>query len=260
MKIRRTFFSLIKSDKKGQRALSLTIMLKNRLTNSRLEKYSVNKLVGILGVSYKTINKYLPIMLDFDFIHFEGTVGNKVLVVNKLASKHTGRNVDISAFNSDSFNNTCRSLQSFIMMKIQAGKDYVKQLLQIYQNPPKGCDYKALKRKVRKLVMNGVLNSLHQEYKEYGLSFGKIAREVGCCVRTAQRIVGYAMGKGWVTKQHNYEWFYSKDVDYRYVEGYTFTTKDYLYVIHANIYTLSPSISIAFGLPSSSQSPDAVGW
>lgn len=261
MIIRRSFLSLVKGDQKGQKALSMAVMLKKRLSKSRMEHYSINKLSVILKVSPKTVNKYLPIMCNLNFVHIEGSEQNKVLIVNKLASKKKGRDISLDEFKNDSWKSIYNSLRAFIAMKIQAGKDYMKQLLQMYQSPPRGCNYKALRRKVRKLVKNGVLNDPREGYKEYGISLKRFASEVGCCTRTVQRVIFYAITNGWMTKQRHFEQVYSKNVNYRYVEGYTFTTKDNLYIIHANTYTLSPSISIAFGSDLlSSPSPNAVGW
>ena len=201
MKLRRTHISQVRGNAWEQKALALAIWLKKILHNSRLEHYSLGRLSSVSGVSYRALKTYMAIMHVNDYVHYEGTEKNKVLVIDKIASKRSSRNIDISEFDFSSFKDVYNSLRSFIMARIQARKDYVRQLLQIHQNPGRDVNFRAVRRKVRNLVQCGVLKGMHDEYKEYGLSLRKIAEEVGCCVKTAEKVVKYALDRKWVSKK-----------------------------------------------------------
>ena len=101
---------------------------------------------------------------------------------------------------------------------------------------------------MKRLVRQGVLRSIYGAYKELGVSLKRIAKEIGNCVRTAQNTMRYAISKGWTTKQHHCEQVYAPSVYYKYIHGYTFSTKNNLYRILANTYTLSGGIAADLGM------------
>ena len=249
MKLRRTWLNQSKGDMWEQKALALTIWIKHILHNSRLEKYSLGRLSAISGVSYRALKTYVSIMHINGYIHFEGTEKNRVLVIGKIASKRSCKNIDISNFKFDSFKEIYRSLRLLIMARLQAKKDYIKHLLLFRHDPKKGTDYKVIWRKVRNLVKCGVLKSTNDVYKEWGLSLRRIAEEIGCCVRTAERVVKFGENRNWFTKKHHFEQIYAPKTGFYVPDGYTFATKNNIYRVHPNTYTLSPSLSSALVLP-----------
>ena len=184
-------------------------------------------------------------MQELGFIHFEGTQGNRVLIVNSIASHTTNRNICIEEMDITSFFSVYRSLQSFIFMRIQHNKNFLQHLLQSRHSPKTPNEFKKAKKKVKNLVAQGKLKSVNTKFKEYGISLERIAKEIGCCIRTAQKVLKYASGKGWIEKQHHYEWFDAPYVNFMPVEGYTFSTKHKLCIVHPNTYQLSASVSLA---------------
>lgn len=243
--MRRKFLVMAKCDKTVQKCLALTIILKSKLKTSRIPQYSLNKLCQITGISHKTAEKYEKEMQKNGFIHFEGTSDNRVLVVNSIASHTTNRNITIEAMDFSNFFSAYRSLQSFLFMRVQHNKDFLRQLLQARHNPESPKEFRKAKRQVKDLVAQGKLKSVDAHYKERGLSLKRIAKEIGCCIRTAERVVEYALGKQWVEKQSNFEWIYAPHVSYRQIDGFTFSTKHKLCIVHPNTYSLSASISLA---------------
>ena len=246
MLIKKTFISMVVGDLIEQKTLALAIYLKYKLTDSRFKHYTLNKLANATGLDYKTLRKYMALLISHEYAHIEGMDKKQIFVVNSLAAKKQNCNVDIGIFDCTSLKTTIKSLRAFIVMHLQAKKDEIKQILQARNDPKRSDDYREVRKKVRKLVREGVLQSPIQEYKEYGLSYKRIAKELGCSIVTAVKIVKCALEKGWATKQRNFEQIYDKGVNGVPVEGYTFTTKDYLYIIHPNTYTLSPSVSASF--------------
>lgn len=245
MKVRRAWINRATGSQRQQKALSAAIWLKHILPTSRLEHFSIGKLSRLSGISYRALKERLDIMLKNGYIHFEGTERNTVLVINKMTSKRHNRNVSIDSFDLTSYKTTYQSLRDLIAAKVQATKDNIRHLLQIFHNPSKSTNYRAVRRKVRHLVQCGVLKSMHDEYKEWGISLKRFAEKLGCCVRTAQKVVNDTVNRGWMTKTHNFEQVFAPCTFFIPVEGYTFTTKHNLYIVHANTYALSPTLSSA---------------
>lgn len=245
MNLRRKYISIVKNNRAFQKCLAITILLKSRLKSSRIHYYTTNKLCKIAGISHKTAERYEKLLEEYGLIHFEGNMYNRVLIVNSITSHTANRNICIDEMDVTSFFSVYRSVQSFIFMYIQHNKDFIRYLLQARHNPENPKEFRTAKRKVKDLVEQGKLCSTDVHYKEHGLSLSKIAENVGCCVRTVQRVVKYAAEKSWVEVQHNHEWFYAPHVSGREIEGFTFSTKHKLCIVHPNTYTLSSSISQA---------------
>lgn len=248
MKLRRRHIIEARADKTFQKCLAIVILLKKRCKTSRIHKYSLNKISKAAGISHRTAEKYEKWLLEYGLAHFEGNKKNKVLVINSISSHTTNRNIQIEEIDCSSFFLAYRSLQSFIFMRLQHNKDFMKHLLQARHDPESPEQYRKAKRKVKNLVKQGKLDSVDVEYREFGLSLKRIAKEVGCCIRTVQKVVDFAIEYGWVTKQHNYEWFYAPNVNRMEIDGYTFSTKNALCIVYPNTYTLDPSISKAFAV------------
>ncbi len=133
-------------------------------------------------------------------------------------------------------------------MKIQYNKDFIRHLLQARHNPDTPECFRKARRQVRNLVKNGVLDSMDAQYKEYGLSLKRIAEGVGCCVRTAQRIIDFAEFNQWVERERHFEWYPAPGVNHRQIDGFTFSTKDALCIVRPNTYVLSELISNSFSV------------
>lgn len=240
MKVRRRILNEIKGKPMQQKALAFAIYLKfNVGRDSIVKDFSINKIRKITGLSATTINKYLPILLQNGWAFICGST-KKHLVINRLSSSTNNRNVCIDRFCFNSFKDVYNSIRSFLAILIQARKDFIKRTIQIATNPKVGENCKAARKTVKRLVREGIIRDV--EYKEYGLSYKRIAKELGNCARTAFRVMQYAIKKKLVGKHNNVEQIYAPKVFYRNIIGYTFATKNNLYCVHANTYTISHGI------------------
>lgn len=246
MYLRRKFIYKAKADRILQKCLALALLLKNKLTGSRLPHYTLNRLSRVAGISYKTAQKYEQKLIEYGFIHFEGPQGKRTMVVNKISSHNSYRNLRVERMNFSSFFSAYRSLQAFIFMNIQHHKDLIRHLLQSRKNPDSFKELKEVRKKMRNFVKEGKLKNMSTEYKEWGISLKRISEDIGCCIRTVQRVVGYAINQKWVKKQNNFEWFYAPHIHYMQIDGFTFSTRHKLCIAHANSYTLSPELSASF--------------
>lgn len=236
----------VRGDKDGQKALALAIYLKHLLKGSMLPEMTLNKVIQLTGLDYRTVKRYLPLMEERAYIHFEGKGRRKTMVVNRLTSHRSGKNVDISSFDFSSYRNVLKSLQSFILMRIQAAKDWMKALLDSFRNPSSTENLKSVARKVRGYVQSGVLDNPYDGYKEYGLSLKRIAHELGCSVKSAEEVIDYAISHSWMAREHHCIQVCAPGINGYVPEGYTFSTTNNAYIVQANTYVLSPVIAEAF--------------
>lgn len=229
-----------------QKALAFAILLKHCLgRSSMMRDYSINKIHLLTKVSPTTINKYLPMLIENGWVGFCGKDGQH-LVVKRLCSQTRGRNITIDKFGFESFSDVYRSVRAFVALLIQVRKEYVRRTIQIVANPQKGDNFYAARKLLKRLVKQNILSDIYAKYKEYGLSLKTIAKETGNCVRTAQRIMSYVVEHGWANRQHHYEQVFAPRVNFRHVCGYTFATRNNLYIVRANTYDMTRSVIADF--------------
>ena len=246
MTIKRDLLKDVRGNADEQKALAAAIYWKHLLENSRMPEFTIRKMEKLARMNFRTIKKYLPLMQERGYVHFEGKMHRKTLVVNRLSSHRQQRNVDVSELDFSSFPTVLMGLRGFMLMGVQAAKDYVKWLLEHRHNPSPTEDFKSLDKKVRAYVRSGTINNPYAGYREYGISLKKMAGIVGCSVTQVQEIVDYTISRSWMVKHHNDRQFYMPHVNYYELEDFTFTTLNNAYKVLANTYTLSPTIHTAF--------------
>lgn len=240
MYIRRKIMNECKGNPRLQKAVAIVLYMKQTLSRDGMIKdFSYNKIYELIGIAPTTLRKYLPIMEQHGFVCFQG----QNLVLKSLHSKHKDRNICVDKINFNSFKDTFKSLRSFLALIVQAHKDFLKRTLQIVANPKNNKEFQAARKLVGRLVKQGILSDRHQKYKEFGLCYKRIAKEIGSCVKTAQNIMRYAVDNGWCTKQHNQEQIFAPKVNKRKIDGYTFSTKNNLYIVYANTYSIDSSVA-----------------
>ena len=219
------------------------LVLKSKLgKTSSLCHASQNKLASICSVSPSTIKRYMPIWERLGLTEWRGKEKD-VFVVNTLCSRTSHRNVDISRLDMRSFWKVYNSLRSFMFLITLSCKDLVKRMIRTATDSD---DLSELK-KARKFCNRYAKREEGEdyEYREHGISLRKIGQKLGFCKRTAESIVNFATKRGWCRKFHNVEWTFMPGVNRMYVEGFTFTTKNYGFIVKANTYSLNRNIRMA---------------
>lgn len=228
-----------------QKAVAIAICIKKHLDrSSMMRNYTINKLHTLTKISATTLNKYMPMLIENNLVRFEGK-NNQHLVVSKLASNTNNRNICIDKFVFDSFQSIYYSLRSFLALIIQSHKDFIKRTIQIATKPQRGDDCLAARKLVKRLVKQGILNGKYERFKDFGLGLKRIAKETGNCIRTAQRVMKFAIENNWCVKHKNVLQFWAKNVFYRDIQGFTFSTKNNIYKVCANSYVLNNDIASA---------------
>lgn len=248
MYLRRKLLTDIKGKPMLQKALSFCLYLKHCVGHSSMVlNCSINKLHTITKVSATTIKKLMPIIEAQGWVSYHDK-NKRHLCISNLSSKHKERNICVDKFSFRAYKLTYKSLRAFLALMIQVQKDYIKRLLLTKANPRNGKEYRAAKKKVKRLVKRGILDSMYQTYKECGISYKRFAEQIGCCVRTAIGVIGYAIRKKWAKKEKHSQQFYAPLVCKHKIEDFTFSMKNNLYIVSANTYTLSPSIKRSLGV------------
>lgn len=236
MQVRRKIINEVKGTPMLQKALAITLLLKYKAgRNSIIKDYSINKLNKLTHISPTTLNKYLPIMERMGWICYVGKK-KQHLVIRKIASHSKVRNINVDKFCFDTFKDIYNSIRTLLFSLIQARKDFIRRTIQIVANPTKWDNYKAARKNMKRLVRNGIVDSIYSKYKEFGLSYKRIAKEIGNCARTAFNVVKYAIAKGFVDRHKHQAFIPAKGICYRHVDGYTFSTRNNIYRIYANTY------------------------
>ena len=129
MKIRKQLLFWAMGNKTNIKAVSLLIVLKKQLgKTSSLCNASQNKIASLCGVSPNTIKSYMPVWIRLGLVEWRGK-NNDVFVVNKLCSKTSHRNVDISRIDMSSFWKVYNGFKSFLFLIILSCKDLVKRMI-----------------------------------------------------------------------------------------------------------------------------------
>lgn len=244
--IRRKIIAEIAGSPQKQKAVAFAILLKEKTNNSsairNFSLYKIQRLTqdihGKNGMAYKTIRKYLSVLEKMGLAE---QCGND-LIIRRMSSDAKHRNFNISCFKIDRNKNVYNQIRELIFLVIQAQKDFFKSLLRLRKDPQKGTDFKKVRRLCKKCC-----NNPNADYEEYGLSYNRIAYRIGCCSRTAIKIVKDAIRRKWCTKENHCEVVRMDGVHFREIPGYAFTTQNYGFILRPNTYTLSRAWSCALG-------------
>lgn len=236
MKLRRSTLNETKGNQNQQKALAFALYIKFRVgRNATIKNYTANKLKRLTNLSSTSIKKYIPIIIELGYAKMER--GN--LILKKLSSDTNDRNICLDNINHNSFKDVYNSIRSYLALLIQHRKNFIKRTIQTATNPHNTKELKAARKTLKRLAKNGIIDNVNGQFIENGISYARIAREIGCCNRTAFSVMAYAIMNNYTRKVRNCEQIQSMGVGYRKVEGATFTTKNNIYFMHANIYALT---------------------
>lgn len=214
------------------KAMAVLLLVRKR-HGSTIAHFTYNKLHDITGMHPDTLKKRIKTLADYNLVSIEG----ETITFRSITSRHNKRNSRLSKVDYTNVKTVLRSLQAILVVNIQLHKEYIKRVIR----QANGHDLKKVKAARRTLRRYGYTT----HYEEYGLGYKKIAKELGCCKQTAESIVGFAVGRKMMKKTKNVISHYMKGVWYQYVEGYTYTTRNYAVKVLGNIYSVADAFSAA---------------
>lgn len=215
--------------KKLLKAIAMLLLIRKRTNcKNRFSKFKYNHLVEITGMHPNTIKERMHTLVEYGIAIFNG----ETLVLRSITSKHVNRNIKLGKFNYGNVKSVEISLRSLLIVIIQNRKNFCKRAI---RNAHNGRNAKRIKsaRKVSRKYGFG------NEYVEKGLSYKTIARKLGVCVKTAVETVKFGVKMRFFKKEKHCISYFMPFVNYRDVYGYTFTTKNYGYIIQPNTYEVS---------------------
>ena len=214
-----------------QRAIAFALTLKEKTKDSSvIRNYKPYKIHKMTGMAYKTIEKYLGVLVKMGLAELR----NGDLYIKKMSSSSKHRNIDISKFKVDKTKNVYNQIRDLLFLVIQSHKDFIKSLLRLRHDPPYGTDFNKVRRVCKKCCRDE-----NDEFKDYGISYRRIAEKIGCCIKTCVKIVKDAVKRKWCSKKNYCRVDLLPGVYYREIPGYTFTTQNYGFVLRSNTYKLS---------------------
>lgn len=213
------------------KAIAMSLLVRKRTNTNIVKNFTYNKLAVITGMHPNTIKKRLQTLKDYGLVSLSG----KNLVFRSLVSRHKQRNVRLAKIAYGKIKDIERSLQAILVAIMQIRKDFAKRTILTAHN---GRNPKQVKR-AQKLSRR---YKWGHDYVERGLGYKKIAKTLNCCKATATKIVNFAIGRSILKKETHYDYTFLPGVNYRFLEGYTFTTKNYGFIVGANTYEVAPCL------------------
>lgn len=232
---------MIPDEKQFVKAFALAIFIKHKFVSSTVTNFTIDKLHKCTGLHATTIKKRLKVLLNLGFVEFSNGGNRKHLTIKSMSSHNKSRNVDLSCIVFDSIKDIEKSLLALVIVEIQKRKDYAKQIINSAKNPKTLKECKSAKRKCR-------LFGYGREYIENGISYKRIAKELGVCVQKALKIVRYAVEKLFLEVFHRQRQVFLPGA--KFVEdvlpknSFTFCTRNNKYTIFANEYKVGSRFSL----------------
>jgi len=215
------------------KAVAMSLLVRKRTNTNIIKNFTINKLASITGMHATTIKKRLRTLKEYGLVSYCG----KNLVFRSLVSRHKLRNIRLAKIAYGKVKDIERSLQAILVAIVQIRKDFAKRTILTAHN---GRNAKQVKR-AQKLSRR---YKWGHDYVERGLGYEKIAKTLRCCKATATKIVNFAIGRSILKKQTHYDYTFMPGVNYRPMKefGYTFTTKNYAFIVRANTYEVAPCL------------------
>lgn len=237
--LRRNIFNAIPDDKQYVKAFALAIFIKRNFKSSMVTNFSVHKLHLLTGLHASTIVKRLRVLKNLGLVEYVGK-HKEHLLIKSMSSHNKSRNIDISSLIFNDIKAIEKSLLALVVVEIQRRKNFAKQIINTLANPKDIKEYKRAKRLCR-------LFGWDHKYRENGISYNRIAKEMGVSVQKAVGIIKFAAENNFIVVKHRQLQKYSRGIgsiiSHIDLKGYTFCTKDNLYVVLANEYSLGSRVT-----------------
>lgn len=218
------------------KAIAMLMFIRKQLGSSILRNYSINKLVSITGAHASTIKKRIRVLSRYNLV----SVTDKTLVLRSIVSKHAKRNIKLGErfMKYSTLKEVEYSLQAMLVKELQNKKDFAKRTIRNAHGSSH--DYKVVKAARDAARKFGYGN----QYVEKGLSYKTIAKRLGVSIKTAVKIVKFAVKRTILKKTTHFLSTYLPKVNYMEGLGYTFTTYNYGYTVLANTYAVAPALAL----------------
>lgn len=227
MNIKRSIIHRANESKQTQKAVALALYCKDKLNVNYIDDFSYNKLHVLTGLHDNTLRKRIKTLLSIGVAFFQ----KKRLVFAKIKNSQSRNNFTIETDSLNSVNDYEKAVVTLGIAIIIRNKEFAKNVSDNLHNPKRLDDLKKAKKLAR--IYD------YTEYVDNGISYDYMAEKFCCSIKTMVEIVKFATKKGFLAIKKNVETFFAHGICWRLNKNnsqFTFTTKNYAYIVHANSY------------------------
>lgn len=165
-----------------RKAIAFSLFIKTRVKSSAVQRWSINKLHEITGVSACAVRKRIDTLKALGLVEFTGK-NNRCLVFKSLKSHTSHRNVLVPNIEFISRNDSKKNayaqnvkfiedtLSAMLIIDVQNRKNYAKQMIQQSKHPKGLKELKAAKKVCNRFGYG-------DKFRENGISYKYIAEKL----------------------------------------------------------------------------------
>lgn len=191
--VRRSLIYWARGNKGRVELLAFMLMLKQYSdTHSTIKDFSINKIAVMTHSSWATCKKYIQALLDNKLATYDEE--RNTLSIGRISSGTKHRNMRIDGLDFRTIKAAKDSIRHLVHMLGIVVKRFVKEVIRAATNPKTwpSTGYKDDKVKAAALCKKFVRpnpDTMEYGFKELGKSYDTIAKQMGCCKKTAIRII-----------------------------------------------------------------------
>lgn len=255
MEIRRKILNDMYCNPELRKAIAFSLFIKTRVKSSAVQRWSINKLHKITGVSACAVRKRIDTLKAMGLVEFTGK-NNRCLVFKSLKSHTSHRNVLVPNIEFISRNDSKKNayaqnvkfiedtLSAMLIIDVQNRKNYAKQMIQQSKHPKGLKELKTAKKACNRFGYG-------DKFRENGISYKYIAEKLSVSVQKAFDLVKFAVKNEILCKYRNIEKRFLSSIDYikdMILNNYTYIKGGVICRVYANTYEVmegSPSARFA---------------
>ena len=209
--VKRSLLYWAKGDKDRITALAIFFMLyKNSDGHRSYPNYSINTLAKVADCSWSTMEKYLPILMEFGLVDVDPNC-NTTLQIKRPTSGTKHRNLPIDCVNFSKLRTSRDSVRHMLHLLYIEKMESIEVVIQVSNDPKVRLSKNTIDdfKKARGLCKRYNLRQLRNgkyEYNDFGKSYKEIAKDFGCSPRTAFRIIKDGVRQHLYIKHTHKEW------------------------------------------------------
>ena len=234
MKVRKSIIHKLNKDAQVRKALALSLYCKDELDIHYVKEFTYNKLDVLTGIHVNTLKKRIRTLMQVGLAFMEGST----LVFNKVHKDNNRNNIILDTERIHTLKDYEYAIISWGIAIVQANKNFVKSVIDKCTDPKNLKDYKSAKK-----LANA--HGYGRKFVDNGISYEYMANKFGVSVKTACSVVKFAVKNLILCVKKNFEQIFVKAVNKtigKFNSEYTFSTKNNIYVVHANSYSLGTAV------------------
>ena len=230
MKVRKSIIHKFNNDAQVRKALALSLYCKDELGIHYVKEFTYNKLHVLTGIHVNTLKKRIRTLIQVGLAFMEG----KKLVFNKVHKDNNRNNIILDTERIHTLKDYEYAIIALGIAIVQANKIFVKSVIDKCTDPKNLKEYKSAKKFAN-------AHGYGRKFVDNGISYEYMADKFGVSVKTACSVVKCAVKSLILCVKKNFEQIFVKAVNKtigKFNSEYTFSTKNNIYVVHANSYSL----------------------